>query len=157
MRKFGSAIILAGLLSAMTANALTAKQIVEREVIVQSEDGRKIVKREAADKVVPGERVVYSLEYFNDGDKPVNDIVLVMPVPKEIKYLDNSAETKQAETLYSVDGGKEFAKRDQLTVKLANGGSRSARAADITHIRWTINNEVAPGAKGTLEFKGLLK
>ena len=143
--------------TAAPALALTATQTIEREVVIQNSDGSQSVKRQAADKVTPGDKVVYSLNYFNDDAEPANNIVLVMPVPKEIKYLDGSADMETAETTYSVDAGKSFARRDDLVVKLEDGSTRSANANDITHIRWLVSAEVAPNTGGTLSFSGRLK
>ncbi len=139
------------------AFALTASQTVEREVIVRNVDGSQTITREAADKVTPGDKVIYSLNYYNDAAEPAENIVLVMPIPGEIDYIDGSADTKQAISTYSVDDGKVFVKRDDLRVLQADGSERAARAEDITHIRWTIKDAVAPKASGTLSFSGRLQ
>ncbi len=143
--------------TAISAQALTASQIVEREVIVHNADGTQTVKREAADKVTPGDKVIYSLNYFNDEEAPAENIVLVMPIPTEVTYLDGSADTSGTTTTFSVDDGKTFAGRDDLRVVQANGNERSARSEDITHIRWVINTPVAPETGGTLSFSGRLQ
>jgi hypothetical protein len=139
-----------------TALALTAEQTVEREVLVRNADGSETYKREKADMVTPGERIVYSLNYYNDLDKPAENIVLVMPVPGEVKLMDGSAEQDGVGTTYSVDGGKTFAKRDELQVEAADKSMRLAQAEDITHIRWVVA-AVNPGETGSLVYKGLLK
>lgn len=137
--------------------ALTASQIVEREVIVRNADGSQTVTREAADKVTPGDKVIYSLNYYNDEAEPVQNIVLVMPIPAEVNYLDGSADSAGTNTTYSADGGKSFAGRDDLQVAQADGSKRAARAEDITHIRWLVSTSVAPGTGGTLSFSGRLQ
>lgn len=157
MKKTISAILLTSLFFGVSAQALTAKQNVEREFSVKTPDGNEVVKREIAKEVVPGERIVYSIEYYNDDQQPAEDIVLVMPVPKEIKYIEQSANADNTITRFSVDGGKTFAKRENLVKTLKDGTTRPADASDITHIRWTLTNKIAPGSKGRLEFKGVLK
>lgn len=142
---------------AAPAFALTASQTVEREVIVRNVDGSQTITREAADKVTPGDKVIYSLNYYNDAAEPADNIVLVMPIPSEINYIDGSADTKDAFSVYSVDGGKVFADRDDLRVLQADGNDRAALAEDITHIRWTVKDAVAPEASGTLSFSGRLQ
>lgn len=137
--------------------ALTASQTVEREVIVRNVDGTETVKREAADKVTPGDKVIYSLNYFNDEAKAASNIVLVMPIPAEVTYLDGSAEIEGARSSYSVDGGKSFAERTDLRVMQADGSKRAARAEDITHIRWVVGTAIAPNTGGTLSFSGRLQ
>ena len=137
--------------------ALTASQTVEREVVTKNADGTVTVKREAADIVTPGDKVIYTIHYMNEDAQPANDIVLVMPIPEAIKFIDGSADSEKAISVYSTDGGKTFAKRKDLQVKLPNGKFRPARAEDITHVRWTVKEAIAQNESGTLSFSGLLK
>ena len=139
-----------------SALALTAEQTVEREVVVRNADGTETFKRVKADTVIPGERIVYSLNYYNDLDKPAENIVLVMPVPGEVTFLDGSAEQAGVRTTFSADGGQSFANRDDLAVKTADNSTRPAQAEDITHIRWVVA-AVNPGERGSLVYKGRLK
>lgn len=150
-------VLLAMPLMATSAMALTATQTVEREVIVQNADGSQTVKREKADLVTPGDKVVYSLNYYNDKEETAANIVLVMPVPTEISYVEGSAEVDNTLTVYSADGGQTFEARDVLKVQSADGAFRVARAEDITHIRWTVGSAIIPGGTGTLSFSGRLK
>ena len=151
-----TAALLASTMS-VSAMALTATQIVEREITVKKPDGSQSITRETADKVTPGEKVIYSLNYYNDQDAPANNIVLVMPIPGEIKYFDGSAEMDNTQTSYSVDAGQSYAARSDLLVKLDDGTTRKATAQDITHIRWQVISAVAPNTGGTLSFRGQLK
>ncbi len=153
---FTSLCLGASLLSA-SALALTGEQIVEREVVVRHADGTTSVKRETADMVTPGDKVVYSLKYHNEKTEAAENIVLVMPVPTEVKYIEGSANNSVARTSYSADGGTTFAQRDGLNVTSDDGTQRAALAQDITHVRWIIGTAVAPGSGGTLSFSGLLK
>lgn len=158
MRHLTFAIIAAtSLLASVSASALSAKQIVEKEVVVQMPDGTESVTREPADMVVPGERIVYTLNFTNDDAAPASDLVLTMPVPIEIKYMDGSAEKPGAKTVYSADGGQSFAERSTLRKVGADGNVRTAADEDITHIRWTVSGPIAVGETGNLSFKGILK
>jgi len=158
MRHLTLALMMAGsFLTATTASALTAKQTVEKEVVVQMPDGTENITREAAEMVVPGERVVYTLNFMNDDAAPASDLVLTMPIPSEVKLIDGSAVQQGTKVVYSVDGGQSFATRNTVSVANADGSSRSASAEDITHIRWTVPGPVAVGETGSLSFKGILK
>lgn len=158
MRHFTFALIAsASLLVSASASALTATQSVEKEVVVQMPDGTENVTRAPAELVIPGERVVYTLSFTNDDAAPASDLVLTMPVPEEIKYMDGSATKDGAKTVYSADGGKTFAERTTLRSAGADGVVRTATAEDITHIRWTVAGPVAVGESGSLSFKGILK
>jgi uncharacterized repeat protein (TIGR01451 family) len=111
MRRITIALIAAAsILTSVSVSALTAKQSVEKEIVVQMPDGTQSITRASAELVVPGERVVYTLSYTNDAAEPATDLVLTMPVPSEIKYLDESATTDDAKVVYSaeVDSGRAF-------------------------------------------------
>lgn len=149
--------LIASLLASTSASALTAKQSVEKEVVVQMPDGTESVTRAPAELVVPGERVVYTLSYTNDDAAPASDLVLTMPVPKEIKYMDGTASNDGAKIVYSADGGQTFADRAALRKTGTDGVLRSATADDITHIRWTVAGPVGVGETGNLSYKGVLK
>lgn len=148
---------LAGTFGMTSAFALNASQIVEREVKVHNADGTVSLTREKADMVTPGDKVVYSLNYHNDDANPASNIVLVMPVPTQVAYFEGSAELDGTIANYSADGGQTYAARHVLQVKQSDGLTRMAESADITHIRWQVQNPVAPGAHGVLSFKGQLK
>ena len=158
MRRITIALIAAAsILTSVSASALTAKQSVEKEIVVQMPDGTESITRAPAELVVPGERVVYTLSYTNDAAEPATDLVLTMPVPSEIKYLDESATTDDAKVVYSADGGQSFASRAGLRTTGADGNIRTATSEDITHIRWTVAGPLAVGETGTLSYKGILK
>ncbi len=156
-RKLFCALLLGVTILPISALALTATQTVEREIIVRNADGSQTVTLVPADKVTPGDKVVYALNYFNDADEEAENIVLVMPIPNEVVYLDGSAELERVNTTYSVDSGQSFAKRANLQVILADGTSRQANTEDITHIRWAVRDPVAPKTGGRLSFSGKLK
>jgi len=158
MRHLTLALIAAtSLMASASASALTAQQSVEKEVVVQMPDGTEQVTREAAELVTPGERIVYSLNFTNDDAAPASDIVLTMPVPSAIKYMEGSATEAGAKVVYSADGGQTFASRTGLRKLGLDGNTRTANAEDITHIRWTVAGPVAVGERGVLSFKGILK
>lgn len=158
MRRFTIAFITAtSILTSVSASALTAKQTVEKETVVQMPDGTESITRGPAELVTPGERVVYTLNFTNDDSAAATDLVLTMPVPNEIKYMDGSASTAGAKVVYSADGGQSFAARSGLRVVGVDGNSRTATSEDITHIRWTVAGPLATGETGTLFYKGVLK
>lgn len=156
-RKFFASVLVAGVFSSVSAFGLTAQQKVEREVTTINPDGTHSITLERADKVTPGDTVVYSIDYYNDDDKPAENIVLVMPVPVEIEFLEGSATAQHVETVYSADGGKSFAARKNLMIVDAGGNQALAQSADLTHIRWTVLEPIASDTGGTLSFSGRLK
>ncbi len=143
--------------TAMPVYALTATQTVEREVVISNADGSQTVSRIVADKVTPGDKVIYSLQYFNDEAEPAENIVLVMPIPSQVDFIEGSADFNGVNSTFSVDGGRTFANRADLQVVRDNGTATAATANEITHIRWTVSAAISPNTGGTLSFSGRLQ
>jgi uncharacterized repeat protein (TIGR01451 family) len=135
---------------------MLASQIVEKEIVAKDEQGRERVKRIPADKVTPGETVVYSIRYENASAAPASDIVLVMPVPKEVAYVEGSVTGEEAQVAFSADGGRTYVARGRLTV-VEDGAARPARGDEITHIKWTLAEPVPAKTKGEVSYKATLR
>ena len=157
MRILLSATFIAALALATPSYALTASQTVEKEIVVQLPDGTETLSREKADTVTPGERVVYTLSFTNDSTQPATDLILTMPVPKEVRYMEGSATDLNMVPVFSADGGTNFSTREQLQVLNNDGQFQAASSGDITHIRWTVPGPLAIGETDNLAFKGVLR
>ena len=130
------ALSAAALASTISAQALTATQKVEKEISVQNADGSTRTRLVSAAEVTPGEKVVYTVSYTNDSSEAATDIVLAMPVPADVRYLEGTADRPGAIVRYSTDGGSSFVERSALVLPAVGGGTRAASADDITHIQW---------------------
>lgn len=149
-----SAAILAATAS---ASALTATQKVEKEITVQQADGTNVTQLVSAAEVTPGEKIVYTVAYTNDSAEPATDIVLAMPVPADVRFLEGSADKAGAIVRYSADGGASFVERDALVLPAVGGGTRAASVDDITHIQWRIAGPVPVGTSDEIKFKARLR
>jgi len=149
-----SAAVLA---SGVSANALTATQKVEKEITVQLPDGTNATQLVAADAVTPGEKIVYTVAYTNDSAEAATDIVLAMPVPSDVRFLEGTADRDGAVVRYSADGGVSYSARDALVLPAVGGGTRAASSDDITHIQWRIPGPVPVGTSDEIAFKARLK
>lgn len=153
MRYFISLLAITALSgAALEAQALSATQTVKKETTVVSPNGSVSTVRETVEKIVPGERVIYSLDFENDAAQPANDIVLTMPIPAEVKYIEGTAGAPQTDVTFSADGGESFSARQSVMLMDAAGNIRAAGADELTHIRWTIAGPVDAGAGGVLSF-----
>ena len=112
-------------------------------------DGSVRVSLAPAKHVVPGDRVVFALNYRNAGNQPLTNIVFDNPVPAQIGY--RGAADGSAEPLLSVDG-KTFAPLAALRV-----AGRPATVADVTHVRWRLATPIAAGAQGRVAFNAVVK
>ncbi|HMU22191.1 MAG TPA: hypothetical protein PKC48_07870, partial [Sphingorhabdus sp.] len=57
----------------------------------------------------------------------------------------------------SVDGGKSWGVMSQLNVARPDGPFRPAFPADVTHLKWNMNQTLAAGSAGKLVFRGVVR
>ena len=155
MKRF-AIIAFAAVTAIAPARAVTAEQIVEKIVYSRDAAGREVATRVAADAVTPGEEVVYTLRYANDSGDAAEGVVLIMPVPREVAYVEGSVVGDGALVTFSADGGQTYVARGRLTVADA-AGERPAKSSEITHVKWTLTAPLAAGAKGAVSYQGVLK
>lgn len=131
--------------------ALTNEVFVERTTT--DANGRQQTALEAPGVVTPGDPLVFVLRYRNDAASAASDFVVTNPIPENVSYV--SAES--AGSVLSVDGGRTWGQLASLSVRNADGTSRPAAAADVTHVRWRIAQPIPPGGQGELRFRGVVK
>ncbi len=153
-----SALLAGNVLVARAQNVeLVTKAEKEIEVV---EKGAKVKKLAPPEKMVPGDEVVYTVSYNNKTGKPAEKVLITNPVPKYTRYKDGSATGDNTDITFSADGGKTFATPDKLivTIKDKSGKdiTRPAAAAEYTHIRWTLKQNVAPGQAGSVRFRAVI-
>jgi uncharacterized repeat protein (TIGR01451 family) len=128
------------------------------EVESKSNDGgREALKLVPADRVVPGDRVLYTLEVRNTGATAVDAPSITYAVPDHVKYVADSAVGPGAEVSYSVDGGHSFDSPGNLRVPGIDGRPRLAAAADYTHLRWRLKNSLKANSVAFVRFRALVK
>ena len=86
-------------------------------------------------------------------------MVFINPVPAGLRYVDRSAGADRQDVAveYSTDGGKTFA-ATPLVTEVVDGKrvQRPASPEQYTHVRWTVQGSIAPGATVTAEFRAEL-
>lgn len=135
---------------------VTANQIIEKEIVIAGDDGVPMIKRTKADKVAPGEEVIYTLRFQNESDEVAEAVVLVMPVPKEISYVEGTVSGSDTKVAFSADDGVTYMPRGRLTVN-EGGSERPAKSDEITHIRWTLDADLAPNEQREVSYRGILR
>lgn len=140
---------------AQEAGHLRLTTVVQKEEVTTTATGERKTELIAANKVVPGESVVYTITFENVSDESADDITITNPVPEHLSYVPGSAFGPGAVIEFSVDGGRQYAAPDALFVA-DNGEIRPAAAEDYTHIRWVLQDELASGAQGMARFRARL-
>jgi uncharacterized repeat protein (TIGR01451 family) len=131
--------------------SLTSKVLVER--VKPGADGKPVKVREEPGVVTPGDKLVIVLSYRNKGAEPATGFTLTNPIPAAVAFTG----TDDASASVSVDGGKTWGPLASLKVVAADGTSRPAAAADVTHIRWSLRQPIAAGSGGELSFRGVVE
>jgi len=160
MKKLTSVISIMLILSVTAAaqeqGSLNVTTTVQKEAVSVSDSGETVTNLVAANTVIPGETVVYTITFQNIGDEPTDNVVITNPIADSLIYVDGSAFGPGSDIQFSVDGGISFAAAADLTVE-EDGTVRPARPEDFTHIRWVMHNALAAGAMGTARFSAVLK
>lgn len=126
---------------------------IQLEKSVPDASGKVTVKLEEPAKVVPGDKLLFTIRYENNSGKAADNFVVNNPIPGGVAFAGDQSEGAD----FSVDGGKTFGALGALKVKQADGSSRAAGQADVTNIRWKFASPVAAGAKGVLQFHAIVK
>lgn len=143
----------------MSANSvvLTSEALVERTETDATGAQRQVLKKPADVIIVPGDRVVFTLRYVNRGAEPATGFRATNPMPAPVQFV--AAAEDWAEV--SVDGGNSWGRLAQLTVPAqgtdGTAATRPATPEDVTHVRWVFAAPIAPGAEGSVSYRGMIK
>jgi hypothetical protein len=110
-----------------------------------------------ADRLVPGNQVVYTLEIRNTTQMSRPPPTIDYPVPEHMRYLADSAVGAGAEVTFSVDGGRTYAPPENLFVVGTDGQKRAATADDYTHIRWQLKHILKGNSVAFARFLAVVK
>jgi len=153
---FGLLLAAASAVGQVPGSPLAVRSIAEVETRSMVA-GREVVKLIPADRVVPGDRVIYTLEVRNTGATALDSPIVTHPVPEHMRYIADSAVGPGAEVSYSVDGGHSFERAENLKVPGVGGRPRPAAAADYTDIRWQLKNSLKANSVAFVRFRALVK
>ncbi|MBE9516743.1 MAG: DUF11 domain-containing protein [Proteobacteria bacterium] len=148
---------LLGINSAMAEQGSIEIKIEVKKVEITTVYGEKKVREVEAKTVVPGDELLYTVFFKNIDRVPVDNIAINDPIPDATRYKEGSAFGAGTEITFSVDGGKSYAKPDDLTVTNKKGETRKAQAEDYTNIQWVFRPKLAPGKTGTAQFRVIVK
>ncbi len=145
-----------------SANAISQEQghlnvttLVQMEEVIVDDDGERQTRLIPAGSVVPGDVVIYTTTVENISEEAADNVVVTSPVPEHLTYVAGSAFGPGMVVEFSVDGGVNYASAADLTVD-DDGQQRAATAADYTHIRFVMQNDLAAGAQGIVRFRAQL-
>lgn len=152
---FGSLALAAAAIATPVLAQQAALTLKGGVMLVKTEtdgNGNIVTKLVAPDIAVPGDKVVFTTAYQNNGAEAATNAVIRNPLNPAVRLADDA----DPELSVSVDGGTTWGKLAELTILNEDGTSRAAAAADVTHVRWTLDR-VEPGASGTVEFHAIIR
>jgi uncharacterized repeat protein (TIGR01451 family) len=142
---------------AQEKGCILLKTVAEIEQVTTDARGEQSKQLVPAEKIVPGDEVIYTVSATNICDQPAEQVVIDNPVPEHMKYVANTAIGPGTDVTFSIDGGFNFGKPDALKVSNADGSERPAVAADYTNIRWVMRNPLKPGDVAFARFRAVLE
>jgi uncharacterized repeat protein (TIGR01451 family) len=155
-----AAVIAVMLVPAMAlAAANVAVSITAAKQVTVKENGKKVVKVVPAKQFLPGDTIIYTVDYTNTGNEAATQAVIEDPVPQGTYYVTDSATGAGADITFSIDKGKTFQKPTLLFYEVAVNGEKEKRTASpdlYTNIRWTVAT-IPAGASGKVGFKVKVK
>ncbi len=151
-----AALALSGPAFAQTTPAPQAVTLKSTAFVVkQVPDATGKVKNvlQTPERVLPGDVLVFILDYRNTGAKPAANFVINNPMPAGVSFTG----VEQAWAVVSVDGGKNFGPLATLKVPKGDGTMRAAIPQDVTAVRWTLGQPIPAGGTGKVQFYGIVK
>jgi len=137
-------------------DAITLKIIAEVESRVPV-NGHDVTKLAPAERLTPGDEVIYTLEIRNSGSAFLRAFAVPYAIPNHMRYVADSAVGPGADVSYSVDGGRTFAWPDDLTVEGPQGLPRPATPPDYTYILWRLKHGLKGHAVAFAHFRAIVK
>lgn len=132
---------------------VTLESMIQREIEVINENGEKEVQLVEAGNAIPGDELIFTVTYINEGAEPAENVVLGNPVPEHTEYVGGSAGGETTTITFSLDGGGSYDLPDNLRVTGEDGQLRTALAQEYTHIRWVRSGPLSPGEGGKVVFR----
>ena len=125
---------------ALAANQVALDNAVFVERVSTDAQGKQKILLEEPKVVVPGDRLVFVLNYRNAGAQPADKFVITNPMPSAVRFAD-AGDTRP---FVSVDGGKQWGLLADLSVPMEGGSRRAARRC---HARPLGFPEADPGRR----------
>ncbi len=134
---------------------LKTEVAVAKEISVK-EGNASITKYEPVLETRPGDILLYTVTYHNEGDSPAKSARIVDPIPEGTVYIMESASGIGTVIQFSIDEGATWQSHPVMHMVRKPDGSMKkemARPEIFTHIRWFLTDEVPAGGSGTVSFR----
>jgi uncharacterized repeat protein (TIGR01451 family) len=138
-----------------TPVSIVTQAVVEQKVA--TEEGRLVMQRIPATKVLPGDTVIFVNTVTNNSDSAAENVAVSNPIPASMLFISSSADKEKTAITFSVNGGVNFDRPERLKVLGDDGKPRPATPADYTDIRWLFSIPLPAGVTEQVEFQAQVK
>jgi len=152
---FASSPAMAQAPSAPKALVITAENLMAGD----SQHRAAASRGKDASQLMPGDVVRYRLIFTNVTPNPVRRVMFDNPLPAGLRYVAGTATADRDEVSiqYSIDSGKSFSAQPMIETEVEGKRVQRPASADrYTHIRWSVQGSVLPGATVRAEFRAQL-
>ncbi|RVU85912.1 hypothetical protein EOL70_00225 [Leucothrix sargassi] len=158
VKYFAILIFIIAALGAISTKAMAAEDQIKvwstaETNVVSEKDGKKVEKKVAVTKLLPGKTVYYSTFFKNTSKTSVDGISIINPIPKTTLFIKGSAWGENSAIQYSADGGKTWGKAGEVKKKGKDGKMVVAKETEFTHIRWKHNGPLKAGTTRKTGFQ----
>jgi len=114
---------------------------VQNLVAREGPGGETVRQFVEAGRLEAGEQLYFTVRVTNPGQEPVDDVVVTKQLPYGVDYVPGSAAGPGCRVEFSLDGGVTF--------------ERASGKGPYTHVRWILEQPLAPGATALLRFRAV--
>lgn len=115
-------------------------------------DGKEVKTLVDMGAAVPGTRLMFRTNYNNTTQETIRNFKLTNPIHPSVRLAPDA----DADLTVSVDGGTTWGTLSSLSFAGEDGATRTARHADVTHVRWTIA-EIPAGSGGQVQIPAIIR
>lgn len=135
-------------LTAVGAAIATGSDLLETAIVVEkleppARPGQEAGRFVPASRLSAGDEVHYTLRVTNPGKSPVTDVQVTKRMPQGLQFIAGSAAGPSSIVEFSADGGATFLAKP--------------KAAEFTHVRWTLRRPLPGGATALLRFRATFR
>jgi uncharacterized repeat protein (TIGR01451 family) len=156
-----TSLALAGSPALAQGTAAPRALVVTAENLMSGDAQHKAAASRGRDskELMPGDVVRYRLTFTNVTPHAVKSVVFDNPLPAGLRYQGGTAASDREQVMiqYSIDGGKSYSAQPMIEVEVDGKRVQRPAPADMyTHIRWSVQGSVLPGAVVHAEFRAQL-
>ncbi|MFH1754884.1 MAG: hypothetical protein ABIA59_04200 [Candidatus Latescibacterota bacterium] len=132
---------------------------IEAYRVITGDDGTEQLL--PAEKARPRDIIEYKLMYENTSSTSLQNITITDPIPSGTSYIAETAHLPQDGLIqFSIDQGKSYQAWPVKVLVVTEDGEevlRNAAVEEVTHIRWTLEEDIDPDGGVVVSYRACVK